>query len=565
MKNRKKNLRQILIPAFIITACIPVAIFALISQERLKKSTLDNMNNQAKADLQKSDQSLNMTLDKYETILYDIATDEEFLNLVVNANNSQDIPQADAYDMRKEFSHICNRNEGVDGIQLILTDKRRIFYDRLYSSSVNSIWMDKVGVPDEEKMLSYFIDKDNKNPERMFHIVRKVVNYWDISENLGYLVLSVNLNELESVLSVGKGSNIYIVDDGVIVGAEDTSILGRYKSVLDNKKVNQKAIKNARSGWSIILCQSINEYQKAIEEQIIFWIMVALAVLLIFVLLIYRVTKPVMISVNDIVDAMENLEKDNFRERLKVREKDSIEIQAISEGFNDMSERIYNLIGQVKKSAIEQKNAEISALEAQIDPHFLYNILDTINWKAIENEQYEISDMLVALADILRYAINDAGEFTTIDAERGWLEKYILLQQEKLGEKIELEFKIQNQLGKCKIHKMLLQPFVENAIKYSFRGYDGEHRLVIEVAEAEEQLHIIIANNGQHIEAEQLKNLNEGREMKNHFGISNVRKRLQLYYGENAVIYFENISSGGVKVHLFVPLQEENEHEDSSC
>ena len=93
---------------------------------------------------------------------------------------------------------------------------------------------------------------------------------------------------------------------------------------------------------------------------------------------------------------------------------------------------------------MEQKNAEISALEAQIDPHFLYNILDTINWKAIENEQYEISEMLVALADILRYAINDAGEFTTIDAEKGWLEKYILLQQEKLGEEIELEFKMQD-------------------------------------------------------------------------------------------------------------------------
>ncbi len=60
--------------------------------------------------------------------------------------------------------------------------------------------------------------------------------------------------------------------------------------------------------------------------------------------------------------------------------------------------------------------------------------------------------MLVALADILRYAINDAGD-TTIDAEKGWLEKYILLQQEKLGEEIELEFKIQDSYGKCKIHK----------------------------------------------------------------------------------------------------------------
>ena len=75
-----------------------------------------------------------MTLDKYETLLYAITTDEEFLSLVVNANDSEEIPEADAYNMRRDFSHICNRNEGVDGIQLVLSDKRRIFYDRLSSS-----------------------------------------------------------------------------------------------------------------------------------------------------------------------------------------------------------------------------------------------------------------------------------------------------------------------------------------------------------------------------------------------------------------------------------------------
>lgn len=77
--------------------------FALISQERLKTSTLENMNNQAEADLQKANQSLNMTLDKYETLLYAITTDGEFLSLVVNANDSEEIPEADAYNMRRDF------------------------------------------------------------------------------------------------------------------------------------------------------------------------------------------------------------------------------------------------------------------------------------------------------------------------------------------------------------------------------------------------------------------------------------------------------------------------------
>ena len=113
------------------------------------------------------------------------------------------------------------------------------------------------------------------------------------------------------------------------------------------------------------------------------------------------------------------------------------------------------------------------------------------------------------------------------------------------------------------IYRMLFN-LVENAIKYSFRGCKGEHRLTIEAVKAEEQLHLIIVNNGQCIEKVRLKELNEGTKIKNHLGISNVRKRLELYYGEDTAVYFENILSGGVKVHLFIPIQGGNDDADSS-
>lgn len=115
MRQKRKNLRQKLVPSLIAAACIPIAIFALVSQARLRKSTMENLNMQARADLQKADQSLNMTLDKYETILYDITTDEDFLNLVLASEAENDAMEADAYALRRDFSHICNRNEGVEG------------------------------------------------------------------------------------------------------------------------------------------------------------------------------------------------------------------------------------------------------------------------------------------------------------------------------------------------------------------------------------------------------------------------------------------------------------------
>ena len=562
MRGKKKNLRQKLIPAFVAAACIPIIIFALISQYRLRQSTWESLESQNEAELQKADQSLDMTLDKYETVLYDISTDEEFLQLVTAVKDETDILETDAYLLRREFAHICNRNEGVTGIQLILPGERRIFYDRLSSSSVNTSWMTSVEIPDgaDTALVSYFIQgkeniasgKEDTSGKRMFHIARRLVDYWDIHRELGTVVLSVDMEQMERILSTDTDAKLYLLENEVVAEAEDEETIGVTKETLKNDQVKCLEKKNKKSGWSLLLCQSIATYQKAAREQMGFWVLVAAAAIGMFLLMIDRITRPVMDSVNEIVDAMEKLENDDFQMRLPVREADSVEIQRISDGFNEMAERIRRMIEQVKTSTLEQKNAEISALEAQIDPHFLYNILDTINWKAIENGQFEISNMLVSLGEILRYSINDAGEIATISEEWEWLKKYVYLQEQKLGEPIQLKMVGDETFGQYKIHKMLLQPIIENAIKYGFRGNAGLHQLTVTLSSAEEQLHIMVINNGNPMSEAQIREINSGIEEKNHLGISNVKKRLKLYYGEDAVLYYEQ-AQAGVKVHLFVP------------
>ena len=556
MQRKKKTLGQKLVPAFVAAACIPIIIFALISQYRLRQSTWENLESQNTAQMKKADQSLDMTLDKYETVLYDISTDEEFLELVESVQEENDILETDAYLLRREFAHICNRNEGVTGIQLILPDNRRIFYDRLASSSVNTTWMDSVEFLEakDASLVRYFIQTGVEEPEKnMFHIARRLVDYWDIHKEPGVVILSVDMDQMQKVLDSEGDTEIYLLENGVIAGGKDEKKIGLKKENLESSQVKCLEQINKKSGWSLVLCRSIVSYQKAVKEQMVFWILVAAAAILLFLVMIGRVMKPAMVSVKEIVDAMESLEDDNFQQRLSVKEDDSVEIQMISNGFNEMSERISHLINQVKASALEQKNAEISALEAQINPHFLYNILDTINWKAIENEQYEISSMIVSLAEILRYAINDAGEITTISAEWEWLKKYVYLQEQKLGEPIQLQIKGKEEFGHYQIHKMLLQPLVENAVKYGFRGSKEEHKLMIELSQAADQLHIVVMNNGNLMEEKQLHEINGEIQKKNHLGIANVRKRLKLYYGEEAALYFENMKNG-VKVHLFVPI-----------
>ena len=281
---------------------------------------------------------------------------------------------------------------------------------------------------------------------------------------------------------------------------------------------------------------------------------VSTAVLVIIVAgVIWYVTRPILENINDLVDAMNQVEEGSFTVRVKMRERIPKELVRVIDGFNAMVQRTGELIVQVKKLAEARKNAELSAMEAQIDPHFLYNTLDTINWKAIEHEEYEISQMVGALADILRYSIRNPGDTVSINQEIYWLGQYVMLQKEKLEAPLQVVVDVPEELQEYRIHKLLLQPFLENAIKHGLYQKKGECCLMIRMRLADDQIHIMVEDNGKGIDKAMLELLNEKTSsMGEHVGVANVRKRLELYYGDDADIYFESKKGCYTIVHLFV-------------
>lgn len=232
--------------------------------------------------------------------------------------------------------------------------------------------------------------------------------------------------------------------------------------------------------------------------------------------------------------------------------------------FNRNLEKTEKLVHKTKEAIIEQKNAEIAALEAQIDPHFLYNTLDTINWKAIEHEDYEVSNMVGALADILRYTIKNPNAVCSIEQEIYWLEQYIFFQKARLGKELEIIYDVPEELKEYEIHKLILQPFVENSIKHGFPKSEKACVLRIKIRDVGDQIHIGIKDNGVGMDKDLVELYNRNQdEMREHLGIANVCRRLRLYYGDEADLYFESEQGEYTKVHLFIPkrkqLSEENE------
>lgn len=554
---KNRTLRQMLEFRMLLAFLIPMTVFMLISQAqgwqmiyRMREADMQN-------EIRTANMTLNLILDKYTTVLYDFCTDDDTINLVRRINERQDEMDVDSNRLRRELSYISNRNEGVEGITLVTRDGKYFFYDWGAASSVSSEWTREIQAPDFEKGTVYWGGDISiwraGEQEYLLHIARKLVDYRDIDCEIGTVIMSINQQDIWNSITPNKDSDMFITDGNRIVASPDEELIQQDISAVDTRCRRIKSLVNEKTGWTLYDYYSTRDYQRTIGSNFMVWGISTVILVIIVSFILREAVKPLLKKVKELTAAMLQVKLGDFTVQVNQDEELPLELQQIVDGFNVMVIETGAMVEQVMQSTVEQKNAELSAMEAQIDPHFLYNTLDTINWKALEKEEYEISGMVGALADILRYSIRNPGETVSIEHELSWLEEYVMLQKEKLSQPLLVEKDVPEFLNGYQIHKLLLQPFLENAINHGFYGMKELCILKIRMRLAENQLHITIQDNGKGISPEMLKQLNDHKaELKGHVGIVNVRKRLELYYGEDADIYFESREGTGTTVHLFV-------------
>ena len=206
------------------------------------------------------------------------------------------------------------------------------------------------------------------------------------------------------------------------------------------------------------------------------------------------------------------------------------------------------------------KNAELRALEAQINPHFLYNTLDSINWMAIEQGEYEISKMLRNLGVILRYSIDKSNGMVTIKDLEDWIEKYMSLQQMRFEGVFTFEVHVEDAARKKWIYKLLLQPFIENAILHGLKDMDrdGLLRVDIGLSPEEDRILLIIEDNGKGMPENLVELYNDPiravEDESDRIGLQNAFSRLRMYYKDQAEWHVNSISGMGTVITLRVPI-----------
>jgi two-component system, sensor histidine kinase YesM len=219
---------------------------------------------------------------------------------------------------------------------------------------------------------------------------------------------------------------------------------------------------------------------------------------------------------------------------------------------------------------ILRKQAEISKLQSQINPHFLYNTLESIRGEAIIQRNDDVAEMTEALANYFRYSISKKGDFVTLSDELRNVENYITIQKYRFDNRIS--FRIQyhspeSDVLQCFMPKLTLQPIIENSIYHGLETKIDDGEVVIHITATEKRLIIVVSDNGVGIDNETLERINEhlnnekililDNEQKNHLGIAmaNINQRLKLLWGNEYGITISSTLNMGTDVELTLPLE----------
>jgi len=280
-------------------------------------------------------------------------------------------------------------------------------------------------------------------------------------------------------------------------------------------------------------------------------------------LLAWGVAKPLQ----HLTEQMKRVERGDFNIEFGRRSTD--EVGMLSRRFETMIREIQELIREKYQIELKQKEAEMYALQSQINPHFMYNTLETIAMTVEEDDREAVVDMVTILGRMLRYSLSNKEKLVTINQELQHIHDYLTIQSYRFEDELAFEVKVEADGQKELIPKFILQPLVENALEHAF--VPGQPLFVaIHIGQAGPDIEMTVADNGagmskiKLLEIRQLLTLQTDLNRDHHFGLLNVNGRLVLHYGQDHMLEVESEKGIGTKMRIRVPInQGERENEQS--
>ncbi|CAI6082108.1 sensor histidine kinase [Cohnella sp. JJ-181] len=391
----------------------------------------------------------------------------------------------------------------------------------------------------------------------------------------GVFLVDLNLSVVSDLLKqidIGKKGYVFIVDrEGDIVYHPQQQLIysslrteriedvlrapsGTSFAVSDGNGKRFYSVQDTSFGWKIVgvaYAGDLIGYKGTLRNSLLISLIGIAVALLISVALSHRLSRPI----RSLQRNMRLVEKGNFEVKAPVQQMD--EIGQLSRTFNMMVGQIKNLMDEAISTQEHKRKSELALLQSQINPHFLYNTLDSIVWMAEQKQHEEVVLMTSALARLFRASIAKDQELVPIRVELEHIRSYLLIQKMRYASQLEYRIEFDEDILRFKTLKILLQPFVENAIYHGIRNKPEKGTIVVRGIALGDAIVFEIEDDGAGMTAEAIDRIWHPAPVESGFaggiGIGNVHERIRLFFGPAYGISIQSEPYEGTRVTIKIP------------
>ncbi|MFD1175513.1 sensor histidine kinase [Paenibacillus puldeungensis] len=414
----------------------------------------------------------------------------------------------------------------------------------------------------------------NENETRQVFTVIRSVQSTSSLKDIGIIAIDVDTRLFEGIinpLNAVTHGDAFIVDEyGKVVYnsnpaklGEDLSqrlLLGKaakprgsFQLEMDGKPYIAVYTVSEQTGWKTLVYMPITELLAPMKQNRNALIITTLSIisfaLMVAILLSYALTKPLKRT----VQLMKQVQRGNLDVWVNVKYND--EIGMLGSHFNRMVRRVRDLLDEVHETEKSKQQADMLALQNQINPHFIYNTLESIRMLAELNDDDQVAELTYLLGQLLRYSITrSADESVTVGQEIEHVRNYLFLLQIRFPDKFAFRLDIPDHLYSLPITKLVFQPIVENAVFHGLEKRDGTGTITIKGWTDRSDVLFAIHDDGVGMTGERLLSLNhslrDGKADKFGIGLRNVYERIKLHYGPSSLLTVNSKPGLGTTVTL---------------
>lgn len=425
---------------------------------------------------------------------------------------------------------------------------------------------------------------DQQDTSQMVTLYHRIASKKEKEEELGICSISVSAKYFQDIMknaNITSEGLVYLMsENGRMITSSNSSILQKMQKkgillnygaelFMEKKKEGQKEYYITRqnvdgASWQMILIIPENEYE---DQYRFLWLSAALmlgSMIAVIVLMSYLLSGYYVGRLKKLNVEMTGLESGNLNANLPITTEED-EIEEIYHNFNGMVQEVQRLMQEHYQLGKEVKMAEVRALQAQINPHFLYNTLDLINWISMDYGAEEIGTLTWNLARFYRLSLNHGKSLISIGEEVEHVEVYVNIENYHFDNAISLEVDVPEELKSYACLNIILQPFVENAIVHGITEKPDIESCEIRICARREEQDIVfsVQDDGPGVDVKEMQKETQQdiRTAQHGYGVRNINFRLKLCFGEKyGVTYLE--SEKGTHVEIKIPVMTMAEAEE---